>query len=596
MNSSEFKKNIYPILPNQPGIYQFTENDVVLYVGKAKNIKKRVASYFNKQTTSSRITLLISKSTHIDFTIVNSEQDALLLEDSLIKKYQPRYNIRLKDDKSYPYICIKHESFPRAFLTRRAYDKSSEYFGPYTSALTASTLLNLIRKLFTIRTCNLKLTPTNIANKKFKVCLEYHIKNCKGPCVGYQTESDYTSDIQQVRHILKGNLGIVKRSLNEKIKILSSQYKYEEAKILSDKLTLLEKYQSKSTIINPKLKDLDVFTYEETERTALINYLKIIKGNIIHTKTIEISKDKNETKEEILSYVISESREKFNSTSREIIVPFPLPTNPKDAKIIIPHSGDKKRLLELSEKNVKYFKKQHLNTSVPGNTDINLALSKMSNDLKLSELPFHIECIDNSNIQGTTPVASVVVFKNMKPSKKDYRHYNIKTVTGPDDFASMKEVVYRRYKKFIDENIKLPQLIVIDGGKGQLSAAIESLKKLNLYSKTTVIGIAKKQEAIYYPNDPHPLILDKDAESLKIIQQIRNEAHRFAITFHRKKRNSQALKSELSKIKGIGKKTAETLIKHFKSIKKLKESPNKEIEQVVGRKKAEILQKTLSSI
>lgn len=593
MNSSEFKKNIYPILPNQPGIYQFTENDVVLYVGKAKNIKKRVTSYFNKQTTSSRITLLISKSTHIDFTIVNSEQDALLLEDSLIKKYQPRYNIRLKDDKSYPYICIKNEPFPRVFLTRRVYDKSSEYFGPYTSAVMANALLKLIRKTFTIRTCNLSLTQANIQNKKFKPCLEYHIKNCKGPCVGYQIDSDYMKDIQQVRQILKGNLGVVKKSLKDRIKKLSTQYKYEEAKILNDKLELLEQYQNKSAIINPKLKDLDVFSYEETENTALVNYLKIIKGNVIHTKTIEISKDKHETKEEILSYVIFESREKFNSTSKEIIVPFIIPINHQYVKITIPNSGDKKRLLDLSEKNVRYFKKQHLNTSVQGDTDINLALSKMSNDLKLSELPFHIECIDNSNIQGTTPVASVVVFKNMNPSKKDYRHYNIKTVTGPDDFASMKEVVYRRYKKFIDENIKLPQLIVIDGGKGQLSAAIESLRKLNLYSKTTVIGIAKKQEAIYYPNDPHPLILDKDAESLKIIQQIRNEAHRFAITFHRKKRNSQALKSELSKIKGIGKKTAETLIKHFKSIKKLKESPNKEIEQVVGRKKAEILQKNL---
>jgi excinuclease ABC subunit C len=575
-------------LPDGPGVYQYYDKeDKILYVGKAKNLKKRVASYFNKIHDTAKTNVLVKKIVTIKHIVVPTETDALLLENNLIKTLQPRYNVLLRDDKTYPWICIKKEAFPRIFPTRRMVKDGSEYFGPYTSFKTVNTILELIKELYPLRTCNYDLSKNNIEAHKFKVCLEYHIGNCKGPCEGFELLENYQKQVDAIREILKGNFKESQREFKKLMNDLASEMHFEEAQKIKEKIDVLENYQSRSTIINPKITNIDVFSIVSDESAAFINFLQISHGSIIRSHTLEIKKKLDESDEELLELAIIELRDRFHLLSKEIIVPFKVDLG-ENIKITIPQLGDKKQILDLSIRNAKFYRIEQLKQLqiVDPERHSNRIMAQMQKDLRLTEEPRHIECFDNSNIQGTNPVSACVVFKEGKPSKKDYRHFNIKTVVGPDDFASMEEVVYRRYKRMLDENQPLPQLIIIDGGKGQLSSALKSIDELGLRGKIAIIGIAKRLEELFYPGDSVPLYLDKKSETLKVIQQLRNEAHRFGITFHRDKRSQSALNSSIESIPGIGEKTMLSLIQHFKSVKRLKLASEKEISDVVGVSKA----------
>jgi excinuclease ABC subunit C len=579
-------------LPDGPGVYQYYDKEgKILYVGKAKNIKKRVSSYFNKIHDTAKTNVLVKKIATIKHIVVPTETDALLLENNLIKTLLPRYNVLLRDDKSYPWICIKKEPFPRIFPTRRMVKDGSEYFGPYTSFKTVNTILELIKELYPLRTCNYDLSPPNLpkgeASGKFKVCLEYHIGNCKGPCEGYESLEDYQKKVDAIREILKGNFKESMKDFKKLMTDLARDMHFEEAQKIKEKIEILENYQSRSTIVNPKITNIDVFSIVSDESAAFVNFLQISHGSIIRSHTMEIKKKLDETDEELLELAIIELRERFQLLSKEIIVPFAVEVG-ENIKVTVPQLGDKKQILDLSIRNAKFYRIEQLKQLqiVDPDRHANRIMAQMQKDLRLPVEPRHIECFDNSNIQGTNPVAACVVFKDGKPSKKDYRHFNIKTVEGPDDFASMTEVVYRRYKRLLDENEPLPQLIIIDGGKGQLSSALKSIDELGLRGKITIIGIAKRLEELFYPGDSIPLYLDKKSETLKVIQQLRNEAHRFGITFHRDKRSKSALNSSMEGIPGIGEKTMLALIQHFKSVKRLKLATEKEISDVVGISKA----------
>jgi excinuclease ABC subunit C len=594
MEKEEYQKHIAGLLktiPDNPGVYQYFDVlGKLIYVGKAKNLKKRVSSYFSKEQTG-KVAVLVSKIRDIKYIIVNNEYDALLLENTLIKKHLPRYNVMLKDDKTYPWICIKDEPFPRIFPTRHILNDGSKYFGPYASVRMMNTLLELIKQLYPLRNCGHKLTEDNIKANKFKVCLEYHIHNCKGPCEGLQDEEDYNSIITEITEIIKGNISSVSAQLKKAMVDFADKYEFEKAQIAKEKSELLEMYQSKSMVVNPKIHDVDVFSIITDEEKAFSNFLKIINGSVIQAHTIEIKKKLDETDEELLSTAIANFRERFGSKAKEIIVPIIPDIEIPGVEIIVPKIGDKKKLLELSERNVKVyrFEKQKQKDLVDPERHSKRILEKMMKDLRMSVQPIHIECFDNSNTQGTDAVAAMVVFKNTRPSKDEYRHFNIKTVKGPDDFASMEEVVFRRYKRLIEENLPLPQLIVIDGGKGQLSSALNSLEKLGLRGKITIIGIAKKLEEIYFPDDSIPIYLDKKSETLKVIQQIRDEAHRFGITHHRKKREKSLIKSELTEIEGIGYETTQKLLRKFKSVKNIRKASNEDLQKVIGKVKTDIL-------
>jgi len=589
---NETVKHIISNLPDSPGVYQFLNNEEkIIYVGKAKNLKKRVSSYFSKIHDNFKTALMVSKIDDIKVIVVDTENDALLLENNLIKKYQPRYNIQLKDDKSYPWIVIRNEPFPRVYLMRNPVNDGSQYFGPYTSAKLMRTQLDMVKQLYPLRTCALILTKENIAGKKFRLCLEYHIGNCKGPCEGLQTEEDYNESITQIRHILKGNISTVIRYLRMLMNKHAMAYRFEEAELMKNKIVLLEKFRSKTAIVNPYINNMDVFSYEEDIHSAYVNYLRIVDGAIIQAYTVELHRKLDEQPAELLGYAIINLRERFMSRSREIIVPFEPDVLLSGLTYTIPVKGDKKTLLELSQRNAAFFrleKKKQIEKTDPERY-VNRIMETLKQDLHMSELPVHIECFDNSNIQGANPVAACVVFRNACPSKKDYRHYHIRTVEGPNDFASMEEVVFRRYHRLLGENEPLPQLIIIDGGKGQLNAAMHSLEQLGLNKKITVIGIAKRLEEIYFPSDPTPIFLNKRSESLKLIQQIRDEAHRFGVTFHRNKRSQAMINTELHHIKGIGQKTMEKLLQEFKSVERLKTKSVEELEKVVGKQKAAIV-------
>jgi excinuclease ABC subunit C len=575
-------------LPDGPGVYQYYDKEgKILYVGKAKNLKKRVASYFNKIHDTAKTNVLVKKIVTIKHIVVPTETDALLLENNLIKTLMPRYNVLLRDDKSYPWICIKKEPFSRIFSTRRLIKDGSEYFGPYTSFKTVSTILELIKELYPLRTCNYDLSKSNIENGKFKVCLEYHIGNCKGPCEGYESLENYQKKVDAIREILKGNFKESMKDFKKLMTDLASKMHFEEAQKIKEKIEILENYQSRSTIVNPKITNIDVFSIVSDESAAFVNFLQISHGSIIRSYTMEIKKKLDETDEELLELAIIELRERFQLLSKEIIVPFQVEVG-ENIKVTVPQLGDKKQILDLSIRNAKFYRIEQLKQLqiVDPDRHANRIMAQMQKDLRLPVEPRHIECFDNSNIQGTNPVAACVVFKDGKASKKDYRHFNIKTVEGPDDFASMTEVVYRRYKRLLDENEPLPQLIIIDGGKGQLSSALKSIDELGLRGKITVIGIAKRLEELFYPGDSIPLYLDKKSETLKVIQQLRNEAHRFGITHHRDKRSKAALNSSIESIPGIGEKTMLALIQHFKSVKRLKLATEKEISDVIGISKA----------
>ncbi|GGA69863.1 UvrABC system protein C [Flavobacterium palustre] len=575
-------------LPDSPGVYQYYDKEgKILYVGKAKNLKKRVASYFNKIHDTAKTNVLVKKIVTIKHIVVPTETDALLLENNLIKTLQPRYNINLKDDKSYPWICIKKEPFSRIFSTRRMVKDGSEYFGPYTSFKTVNTILDLIKELYPLRTCNFDLSDSNIESGKFKVCLEYHIGNCKGPCEGYESLEEYQKQVNAIREILKGNFKESLKDFKKLMMDLAQQMQFEEAQKIKEKIEVLENYQSRSTIVNPKITNIDVFSIVSDESAAYVNFLQISHGSIIRSHTLEIKKKLAETDEELLELAIVELRERFQLLSKEVIVPFAVDLG-ENIKVTVPQLGDKKQILDLSVRNAKFYRIEQLKQLqiVDPDRHTNRIMAQMQKDLRLPVEPRHIECFDNSNIQGTNPVSACVVFKDGKPSKKDYRHFNIKTVEGPNDFASMEEVVYRRYKRLLDEEQPLPQLIIIDGGKGQLSSALKSIDDLGLRGKISIIGIAKRLEELFYPGDSVPLYLDKKSETLKVIQQLRNEAHRFGITHHRDKRSKSALNSSIESIPGIGEKTMLMLIQHFKSVKRLKLATEKEISDVVGVSKA----------
>lgn len=586
-------KDKLKLLPNNPGVYQFFNKEgKIIYVGKAKHLKNRVSSYFNRDKyENNKLRILVKNTVEIQHIVVQTESDALLLENNLIKKYQPRYNILLKDDKSFPFICVKNEAFPRVFSTRNPVNDGSLYFGPYTSMVMVRTLLDLIRQLYPLRNCNYVLSEENIQKKKFKVCLEYHLGNCKAPCVGLQNQSNYEENIEQIKLILKGNIHGALDFLKKKMKQKSAEMKFEEAQFLKEKIEILAKFQSKSAIVNPSISDVDVFSYFEKNDFVAVNYLRVINGAIIQAHNIETKKVLDEERTEILAHAILDIRNRLNSTSREILVPFPMDLDLPGMKILQPKKGDKKILLELSERNAKYFLLEKLKlkeASKPaGRTE--RILNTMQKDLRMEKAPRYIECFDNSNIQGAHPVASCVVFKDARPAVKEYRHYNVKSVKGADDFSSMEEIIYRRYRRLTEENSPLPDLIVIDGGKGQLSSAMKSLRDLGLEEKVHVIAIAKKLEEIFFPGDPVPLYLDKNSETLKVIQHIRNEAHRFAISFHRQKRSGDFVNTELTEIQGIGEKIADKLLQEFGSVEKIKNLSAKELEPLVGKGKARIL-------
>jgi len=576
-------------LPTEAGVYRYynTKNEVI-YVGKAKNLKKRVASYFTKKHDNYKTSVLVKQIVKIEYTVVETEQDALLLENTLIKKFQPRYNVNLKDDKSYPYICIKNERFPRVFLTRKLVKDGSEYLGPLTSVKRVRYLLNFLRKMYPLRTCNFNLSKKNIENEKFKTCLEYHLGNCKAPCTNLQTEEDYAASIKQIKHILNGNYAPVKKILKAKMEIAAKNLEFEQAAYYKGRLELLNNYQSKNTVVNPKIHNVNVFAFIQDDKNAYVSFFNVANGSIIQVKLVEITKKLDESKEVLLQLAITNILKAITNNATEFIIPFTINYPDENIKLTIPKIGDKKKLLDLATKNAVYYKKQKdsQKSEKKASQKTFEILSQIKSDFRLTELPSHIECFDNSNLQGTNPVASMVVFRDAKPYKKDYRHYKIKTVEGPDDFASMTEVVGRRYKRLLDEGLSLPQLIVIDGGKGQLSAAVKALKELEIYGQIAIIGIAKQLEEIFVPGDSVPLYIDKNSYSLRVIQQLRNEAHRFAITFHRKLRSKNTFKSELEQINGIGKTTAHKLLSHFKSIEVIKQKSITELHLIIDLKKA----------
>ena len=582
-------------LPSEPGIYKYySAGEELIYVGKAKNLKKRVSSYFTKQKGINRKTLkLVSEIRTIEFTIVNNEFDALLLENSLIKKNKPKYNILLRDDKSYPYICVTAERFPRIIAIRNMVPGLGTYYGPFASVKAMNNVFYLLRNLYHIRTCKYNLSEENIESGKFKVCLEYHIGNCKGPCEGLQTEPDYGKDIEQAVHILKGNLATPRNYFREKMQEAAEKLDFETAQVYKEKFELLEKFQSKSVVVNPNISDLDVFTIVTDDKYAFVNYLKVINGAVTVTKTVEVKKKLEEPQEDILALVMVELRERYHSAAKEVITNIPLEIESEWVQISVPKIGDKKKLIEMSVKNALYHKKERISRAEESREKENRVVLQLQKDLQLKNPPMRIECFDNSNIQGTNPVASMVCFINGKPAKKEYRHYNIKTVIGPNDFASMNEVVGRRYRRLLEEEKPLPDLIVVDGGKGQLSASVDALKDLGIYGQIPIIGIAKRLEEIYYPEDPYPLHIDKKSESLMLLQRLRDEAHRFAITFHRDKRSKGAFTSQLDGIKGIGKNTADKLLKEFRTIGKIKQASEEDLTALIGKDKARIIKESL---
>lgn len=591
MEVPHYHKDQVNLLPDNPGIYKFFDREKnLIYVGKAKSLKKRVSSYFNKQSSSDRKTRrMVSEVNSIEITIVNSELDALLLENSLIKNHQPRYNILLKDDKTYPYICITKERFPRIYATRTVNHEIGIFFGPYASVKAMNNVLDLIKHLLTIRSCRYNLSEENVLGGKYKLCLEYHIGNCKGPCQNLQPQIEYDKDIDQVIHILKGNLSMVKNHFKENMIRAAENMEFEKAQEFKDKIQLLDKFQAKSLVVNQNIADVDVFSIVSDERVAFVNFLKINNGAIVFTQTVEVKKKLNETNEDILSFVIIEFKERFNLSLKEVLTNVPVAFSDSGIEYAIPKIGDKKKLVDLSVKNVLYYRREREEASLNQREKEVRVLKKLQEDLQLKSIPFHIECFDNSNLQGTNPVASMVCFMNGKPAKKEYRHYHIKTVVGPDDFASMYEVTYRRYKRLLDEQATLPNLIVIDGGKGQLSSAAKALKDLGIYGSIPVIGIAKRLEEIYFPEDQYPVHIEKKSESLILLQKIRDEAHRFAITFHRNQRSKKSFITQLEGIKGIGKKTTDKLLQHFKSVKNIKLSTPEEIISLVGADKGSIV-------
>jgi excinuclease ABC subunit C len=600
LNASDpLQEKIYG-LPARPGVYQFLDKDRnMLYVGKAKNLKKRVSSYFNRvRYENHRLQLLVKRIEDIQYIVVGSEPDALLLENNLIKKYQPKYNVQLKDDKTFPWICIKNEPFPRVFSTRKVFQDGSFYYGPYTSANMVRVLLDLIRQLYPLRTCNYPLTPENIEKGKFKECLEYHIGNCKAPCIGYQNEEDYNQSIENIKRILKGDIHNVIRYMRNLMHNYAETYQFEAAQALKEKIQLLEKYKSRSTVVNPKINHVDVFATLEQGKSFYINYLKVTSGRIVQSHSLELKKKLDEDPAELLQMGITDIREKLQSHSRELIVPFSIEYPMQGIRVTVPQKGDKKRLLELAQRNLKYhqLEKSRRNEQISKKFSKSKDLEQLRQDLRMQQLPLHIECFDNSNIQGAYPVASCVVFRNGKPNKKEYRHYNIKSVQGPDDFASMREVVFRRYRRLLNEGSELPQLVVIDGGKGQLSAALESLKELNIHKQITVIGIAKKLEEIFYPADPVPLYLDKQSVSLRLIRHLRDEAHRFGVRFHRDKRSQTFTTSQLENIPGIGTKTAGKLLEKYGSAAEISKLDPAILEQEVGPAKARTIRQYFDGI
>lgn len=594
MTQKEFSVIAHTI-PIQPGIYKYynAENEL-LYVGKAKHLRKRVSSYFSKTFTSYKTHELVQRIHHIEFTIVNNEQDAFLLENTLIKEFQPKFNINLKDDKSYPYIVIKKEPFPRVFFTRRKINDGSTYFGPYTSVNKVKELLDFIKENILLRTCKLNLSENNIKKGKFKVCLEYHLGNCKGPCEGLQTIEDYNEELNQLANLLKGNLSSVIQHFKKEMKGYAEKLEFEKAAIYQKKIEHLQNYQSKSTVVNTNIGTVDVFSILKDGDIAYVNYLAVSNGTIVQTKTITLEKRLEENEAEVLTFGIAQLRAVFASSTKEIIVPFEIDYPEPGIRITVPKGGDRKKLLELSEKNVNYFKedlkrKKMLNLEEKTTGEKLQVLNQLQKDLQLPNLPIHIECFDNSNFQGSYPVSAMVCFKNGQPAKAEYRRYNVKTVTGINDFASMKEVVYRRYKRLLNENQPLPQLIIIDGGKGQLSAAMQSVTDLNLPASTTVVGLAKNEEEIFFPGDTQSIKLPWDSESLKLIRRIRDEVHNHGITFHRNLRSKGTFKNELEQIKGIGEATADILLKQFKSVKNIKLKAEEELLAVIGKAKTKIL-------
>jgi len=578
-------------LPEKPGVYQYYDKDGrILYVGKAKNLKKRVSSYCNKNIDTNRIRVMVKKIRQIRHIVVDSETDALLLENNLIKKHQPRFNVLLKDDKTYPWICIKNERFPRVFPTRNMLKDGSEYFGPYTSFKTINVLLDLIREVYPLRTCNYDLSKEKIDSGKYKVCLEYHLGNCLGPCEGLESETNYSDKIEAIRQILKGKFKESLRQFREQMMKHADNMEFEAAQHIKGKIEVLENYQAKSTVVNPKINNVDVYSIVSDEGYGYVNFLQLSHGSIIRSHTIEMKKKLDETDRELLELGITEIRQRFQFHSKEIYVPFKVEVG-ENIKVTVPKLGDKKQIVDLSTRNAKYFRQERFKQMkiVDPDRHVNRIMAQMKKDLRLNEEPRHIECFDNSNIQGTNPVAACVVFRDGKPSKKDYRKFNIKTVEGANDFASMEEVVFRRYRRLLNEEEPLPQLIIIDGGKGQLSSAVKALEMLDLRGKIAIIGIAKRLEEIFYPGDSIPLYLDKKSETLKIIQQLRNEAHRFGITFHRNKRSSSALNTDMETIGGIGEKTVVELLKHFRSLKRIKEASLEELSAIVGKSRAGII-------
>ncbi len=575
-------------LPESPGVYQFFDaEEKILYVGKAINLKKRVSSYFTKTHQNGKTRVMVRKIRSLRHIVVPTESDALLLENNLIKEHQPRYNVLLRDDKTYPWLCIKNERFPRIFPTRKRINDGSEYFGPYTQMRTVRALLDLIKSVYPLRTCNYDLSEEKIQAGKYKVCLEYHLGNCMGPCEGLQDEAAYQRQVDDIRDIIKGNFRTSLHYFRNRMNHLASEMQFEAAQLMKEKIEVLENYQVKSTVVHPKISDVDVFSIVSDPTHAYVNYMQISHGLIVRSHTLEIRKKLQESDEDLLALAIVDLRERFESDCQEVYLPFAVPL-PADIKIRVPKMGDKRKIVELSERNARFFRQERFKQIKITDPDRHTArlMEQMKRDLRLSEEPRHIECFDNSNIQGSHPVAACVVFRDGRPSRKEYRHYNIKTVTGPDDFASMAEVVHRRYRRLLDEGESLPQLVVIDGGKGQLSAALESLERLGLRGRVAIIGIAKRLEEIYFPQDPIPLYLDKKSESLRIVQQLRNEAHRFGIAFHRKKRSKAAINSALENIEGIGTKTAQQLLRKFKSVRRIRESTLEELSAVVGPSKA----------
>jgi excinuclease ABC subunit C len=585
---SEHIKNILKTLPHQPGVYQyFDQAGTIIYVGKAKNLKSRVSSYFNKNKHESGKThMLVRKIVDIKTIVVDSEHDALFLENSLIKKHQPKYNVLLKDDKTYPWICIKNERFPRVFSTRKLVRDGSQYFGPYSSVRMMNTLLDLVRQLYPLRTCTYNLSQENVAAEKFKVCLEYHIGNCLGPCAGHQNQEDYDPSIKAIKEILKGNVHHVIKHLKGMMQGYAAALKFEDAQLAKERVDLLEHFQASSTVVSPSIHNVDVVTIVSDKDAGYVNYLKVINGAIIQGHTIELKKRLDEDDATLLELGIAELLQRFKSTAKEVLVPFLPESEWEEVKFHVPQRGDKRKLLELSERNARHVmhEKHKQEKFIDPERHTNRILETIQKDLRLSELPVHIECFDNSNIQGTNPVSACVVFRDAKPSKKDYRHFNIKTVVGPDDFASMEEAVFRRYRRLLEEEQSLPQLIVIDGGKGQLSSSVTALERLGLRGKIAIVGIAKRLEEIYFPGDSIPIYIDKRSESLKVIQHLRNEAHRFGITHHRNRRSKGALQSQLTEIPGVGEKTMEKLITHFRSVKRLKEASEQQLLEVVNKK------------